>query len=144
MESDGGERDDTKRVAHGRPMANEGVASFGGIHMNAGPFGSGSDKQQDETLLGKWAHKERTLNGTVSFKAHQEDEPSVFTSRANLLDIDVQIMSSQIHDGGVSHAMPSGIQQEKSVAAVSGRSGLTDVAKMNANIDQGPHKIAET
>ena len=56
MESDGGERDDTKRVAHGRAAANEGVASFGG----AAPFGSNSDKQHDETLLGKWAHKERT------------------------------------------------------------------------------------
>ena len=30
--------------------------------------------------------------------------------------------------------MPSGIQQEKNVTAVSGRSGLTDLAKMGANI----------
>lgn len=40
--------------------------------------------------------------------------------------------------------MPQGIQQEKSVTAVSGRSGLTDVAKMNGNFDLGQNKVAET
>lgn len=56
MESDGGEQD-TSRVAPGRTLAaNEGAASFGV------PVGGslGSEKQQDETLLAKWAHKERT------------------------------------------------------------------------------------
>jgi len=40
--------------------------------------------------------------------------------------------------------MPTGIQQEKNVTAISGRSGFTDVAKIGANIDQGANKIAET
>tara|TARA_B110000285_G_C14567384_1_gene356300 strand:+ start:25 stop:291 length:267 start_codon:yes stop_codon:yes gene_type:complete len=88
MESDGADQDDTKRVLQNRQVAtHEGVASFGGV--GAGAIGFGSDEQHDQTLLGKWSHKERTLNGTVSFKAHQEDEPSVFTSRANLLDVEV-------------------------------------------------------
>lgn len=137
MESDGGDRDDTKRVTHGRTSAaNEGVASFGG----AQDIAFGSDKQQDETVLAKWAHKERTLNGTVSFQAHQEDEPSVFSSRANLIDIEFEKRS---HEGAI-QVMPTGIQQEKNVTAVSGRSGFTDVAKIGANIDQGANKIAET
>jgi len=141
MESDAGEQDDTQRVGLRPRTANEGAASFGvnarSIHGQEG-IGFGSEKQQDETQLGKWAHKERTLNGTVSFKAHLEDEPNLFTSRGNLFENEIQ------HDGGAIHAMPSGIQQEKNVTAVSGRSGLTDIAKMNANIDQGAQKIAET
>jgi hypothetical protein len=41
--------------------------------------------------------------------------------------------------------MPSGIQQEKSATAISGRSGLTDIApKMNTNIELGDQQIAVT
>ena len=138
MESDG-EEQDTSRVAPGRTLAaNEGAASFGV------PVGGslGSEKQQDETLLAKWAHKERTQNGTVSFKAHLEDEPNVFSSRANLDDIGIQINDGK---GRASHAMPQGIQQEKSATAISGRSGLTDIApKMNINIELGDQQIAVT
>jgi len=90
--------------------------------------------------LAKWAHKERTLNGTVSFQAHQEDEPSVFSSRANLIDIEFEKRS---HEAAM-QVMPTGTQQEKNITALSGRSGFTDVAKIGANIDQGANKIAET
>jgi hypothetical protein len=37
--------------------------------------------------------------------------------------------------------MPSGIQQEKSVTIISGRSGITDIApKTNVNIELGQQK----
>ena len=104
MESDGGGEDDTQRIAHGRG-ANEGLASFGVVHGAANGFGS--EQQQDESVLAKWAHKERTLNGTVSFKAHLEDEPNVFSSRANLIDIDeIQLKDGAEARAGISHAMP--------------------------------------
>lgn len=61
MESTGGKDDDTKRLCNNYQQS----ASFG-VRSN----GFGNDQNRGDTLLSKWAHKERTQNGSITFEAH--------------------------------------------------------------------------
>lgn len=71
MESTAGKEDDlTKRLDNHYDQQ----ASFAGA--NGMPsIGFGNDKLHEDSMLSRWVHKERTSNGTASFKAHFEDEP---------------------------------------------------------------------